>query len=68
MTPSAADIAPVIDRDRLIGRLEELVRTPSENPPGEEAEAAKLTASYCESLGFDVSLHEKDPGRPRGLR
>ena len=64
MTPSAADIAPVIDRDRLIGRLEELVRTPSENPPGEEAEAAKLTASYCQDLGFDVSLHEKDPGRP----
>ena len=64
MTSSAADISSVIDRDRVIGRLEELVRTPSENPPGEEAEAAKLCASYCESLGFDVSLHELDPGRP----
>lgn len=64
MTPSAADIAAVIDRDRLIGRLETLVRTPSENPPGEEAEAARVTANYCEALGFDVSLHELDPGRP----
>jgi len=64
MTPSAADIAGVIDRDRLIGRLETLVRTPSENPPGEEAEAARVTANYCEALGFDVSLHELDAGRP----
>ncbi len=64
MTPSAADIAAVIDRDRLIGRLETLVRTPSENPPGEEAEAARVTANYCEALGFEVSLHELDPGRP----
>ena len=64
MTPSAADIAASVDSDRLIGRLEHLVRTPSENPPGEEAEAARLSASYCEALGFDVSLHELDPGRP----
>ena len=64
MTPSAADIAGAVDRDRLIGRLETLVRTPSENPPGEEAEAARVSSSYCEALGFDVSLHELDPGRP----
>ena len=64
MTPSAADIASVIDRERLIGRLETLVRTPSENPPGEEAEAARVTANYCEALGFEVSLHELDAGRP----
>ena len=64
MTPSAADIAPVIDRDRLIERLTTLVQVPSENPPGEEAEAARVAARYCEALGFDVSLHELDPGRP----
>ena len=64
MTPSAADIAPVIDRDRLVERLTKLVQIPSENPPGEEAQAAELAASYCEALGFDVSLHELDPGRP----
>lgn len=64
MTPSAADIAPLIDRDRLIGRLETLVKTPSENPPGEEAEAARVAAGYCEELGLDVSLHELEHGRP----
>jgi len=64
MTPSATDIAAVIDRERLIGRLETLVRTPSENPPGEEAEAARVSANYCEALGFEVSLHELEPGRP----
>lgn len=64
LTPSAADIAALIDRDRLIGRLETLVRTPSENPPGEEAEAARVVANYCEALGLDVSSHELEPGRP----
>ncbi len=64
MTPSAADIGPLINRDRLIGRLEALVRTPSENPPGEEAEAARLVASYCQGLGLEVSSHELEPGRP----
>ena len=64
MTPSAADIAPLIDRDRLISRLQELVRTPSENPPGEEKAAALVTERFCAELGFDVSLHELEPGRP----
>lgn len=64
MTPPAADIAAAIDRDRLVGRLGTLVRTPSENPPGEEAEAARVASSYCAALGFDVSLHELEPGRP----
>jgi acetylornithine deacetylase/succinyl-diaminopimelate desuccinylase family protein len=64
MTPEVADIAPFISRDRLIGRLQELVRTPSENPPGNEAPAAALTARLCEELGLEVFLHELDPGRP----
>ncbi len=64
MTPSAADIAPLVDRDRLVGRLAELVRTPSENPPGEEARAAALVAGMCEDIGLDVTSHELEPGRP----
>lgn len=64
MTPSAADIAGVVDRDRLVGRLATLVRTPSENPPGNELEVARVAAGFCEELGFEVGLHELDPGRP----
>ncbi|MGH2808458.1 MAG: M20 family metallopeptidase [Actinomycetota bacterium] len=64
MTPEVADIAPLVSPDRLIGRLRELVQTPSENPPGEEAAAASLAARFCEELGLEVSVHELDAGRP----
>lgn len=47
-----------------MGRLTQLVRARSENPPGEEAEAGALAASFCEQLGLDVAVHEADKGRP----
>lgn len=53
-----------IDKERATERLAELVRTPSENPPGEEAAAAALVAKWCSDAGFDVSTHELEPGRP----
>ncbi|MDQ3982432.1 MAG: M20 family metallopeptidase [Actinomycetota bacterium] len=60
----SADFATLVDRDRLVDRLQQLVRTPSENPPGEEAAAAAVAAAFCEELGLDVELHEVEPGRP----
>lgn len=63
-TPNAEHFATFLDRDRLIGRLQALVQTPSENPPGEELEAARLVAAYCEDLGGEVTMHEAVPGRP----
>lgn len=59
-----ADFATFADRDRLVDRLQQLVRTPSENPPGEEAAAAALTSAFCNELGLDVEAHEIEPGRP----
>lgn len=59
-----ADFATFAERDRLVDRLQQLVRTPSENPPGEEAAAAALTAALCEELGLEVEQHEVEPGRP----
>jgi len=64
MTDNTEHFADLVDRDRLIGRLQNLVRTASENPPGEEAAAASLTAELCEAAGLDVSLHEAAPERP----
>jgi len=64
MTDNTEHFADLVDRDRLIGRLQTLVRTASENPPGEEAAAASLTAELCEAVGLDVSLHEAAPERP----
>ena len=59
-----ADFATSSDRDRLIDRLGQLVRTPSENPPGEEAAVASLTSALCKDLGLEVEEHEAEPGRP----
>jgi acetylornithine deacetylase/succinyl-diaminopimelate desuccinylase len=64
MTTSAGDLRALLDQDRLIARLQELVRARSENPPGEEARAAEVAAEMCDSLGMEVTSVEVDPGRP----
>lgn len=64
MTPSIGSIRDSIDSDRLVERLQKMVATPSENPPGNEAEVADLVASYCKELGLETNLHEGAPGRP----
>jgi succinyl-diaminopimelate desuccinylase len=64
MSLSAERARELLERDRLVGRLQELVRIDSQNPPGREAEAAELAAAYCRELGFDVSSHEAVVGRP----
>lgn len=40
------------------------MRTPSENPPGEEAAAGELVSSFCADLGLEVEVFEVEPGRP----
>ncbi|MDQ4095915.1 MAG: M20 family metallopeptidase [Actinomycetota bacterium] len=64
MTPSIGSIRARVVRDRLIDRLQNMVRTPSENPPGNEAEVADVVARYCKDIGLDTELHEGAPGRP----
>lgn len=64
MQMTAADVKPHIDRDRLTERLQRMVATPSENPPGNEAAVAELVSSYCSELDLDVSLYECEPARP----
>lgn len=64
MSKTTEQFAQAVDRERLVARLAELVRTPSENPPGEEAAAGALIESYCRALGMDVAVHSAEPGRP----
>jgi acetylornithine deacetylase/succinyl-diaminopimelate desuccinylase family protein len=64
MSARGQQFGGTVDRDRLVGRLAELVRTRSENPPGDEAAAGAVTESYCRDLGLDVEIHEAEPGRP----
>ena len=60
----STDFTSHVERDRLVDRLQQLVRVPSENPPGEEAAVASLTSTLCKELGLDVTEHEAEPGRP----
>jgi len=52
------------NRDRLVRRLAELVATPSENPPGNEAACGELVARHLDEAGLEVEIHEAEPGRP----
>ena len=40
MALSSARAAALVDTERLVGRLRDLVRIDSQNPPGREADAA----------------------------
>ncbi len=68
LDPAAHDL---IDRDRLVERLVEMVRIPSVNPlgadvgPGEgESAMADYLAGHLDRLGFVTETHEVAPGRP----
>jgi len=64
MSTQGQQFSATVDRERLVARLAELVRTRSENPPGDEAAAGALTESYCRDLGLEVEVHHAEPGRP----
>ncbi|MEA2460519.1 MAG: succinyl-diaminopimelate desuccinylase [Actinomycetota bacterium] len=64
MSLSGEQSAGLVDRDRLVDRLQRLVRTPSENPPGEEKAAADLVHSMCDELGLKVTEYEAQTDRP----
>ncbi len=54
-----ATISALVDArfDEEVAFLAELVRTPSDNPPGDCAPHAEVTAKALERLGFTVSRH-----------
>lgn len=67
MTLGLQDLSRYLERDRLVGRLQALVREESENPPGREAGAARLVQGFCEDLSLDIEVHEAEQGRPNVL-
>jgi len=55
-------------RDEIIDFTKELIRTPSENPGGNEAEVGKIVVEKLKELGItDIQVLEKNPGRPNVL-
>jgi acetylornithine deacetylase/succinyl-diaminopimelate desuccinylase-like protein len=57
-------------REAQVAFLAELVRVPSDNPPGDCAAHAQQTAALLEGLGFTVERHPVTdvPLRAAGLR
>ena len=51
----------------LIELTRDMIRTPSENPPGDERAISGLVSDRLESLGFEVELVESEPGRVNTL-
>ena len=63
MTADAQVLAQVDDAATL-ALLRALVRTPSANPPGDEAAAARVLADFLQAAGLEPRLEEVSPGRP----
>lgn len=53
-----------INQERLLRLASDLVRIPSENPPGQEAEVAAFLVRYFRDIGFEPTVQEITPGRP----
>jgi acetylornithine deacetylase/succinyl-diaminopimelate desuccinylase-like protein len=58
-SPARATLRDFIDThfDEQVRTLAELVRCPSDNPPGDCAPHAELTAGLLEAMGFEVERH-----------
>ena len=53
-----------IAADEIIELTRQLIRIPSENPPGGEGEIAEFIAEKLKDLGLTVRVYEFKPGRP----
>jgi acetylornithine deacetylase/succinyl-diaminopimelate desuccinylase family protein len=53
-----------LKESELTSFLQRLVRSNSENPPGNERESAELIAEQMRDFGCTVELQEIEPGRP----
>lgn len=64
LSPAETELLDAIDGAALSGLLQELVRRPSPNPPGDEAAVARHLAETCEALGFRTEVEDVAAGRP----
>jgi acetylornithine deacetylase/succinyl-diaminopimelate desuccinylase family protein len=54
-------------RNDIIEYTQDMVRIPSENPPGDETEVSNYVSELLSSLGFDVEQVESKPNRVNTL-
>jgi succinyl-diaminopimelate desuccinylase len=50
--------------DEVIALTRQLIKIPSENPPGEEEAVSEFIAEKLKSIGLTVRFHEYKPNRP----
>lgn len=62
MNETRKDVADFVDPDELVELASELTRF--ESYSDHELEVAQWVGDYMKSQGFDVELHEVEPGRP----
>ncbi|MEM2988694.1 MAG: ArgE/DapE family deacylase [Candidatus Bathyarchaeia archaeon] len=51
------------NRDGIIEFAKELVRTPSENPPGDQTKVAAIVRDFLKDHGVSVETYEREKGR-----
>ena len=51
-------------QDRIVSTLQQLIRYPTVNPPGNEREHQEFVAAELRALGLEPRLVETEPGRP----
>ena len=56
-------LAEYVDEESVANLLRDMIREASVNPPGCERDCAEVVAGKLRSLGLEVELVEKDPGR-----
>lgn len=57
-------INSAIKMDEVIALTRQLIKIPSENPPGEEEAVSEFIAEKLKSIGLTVRFHEYKPNRP----
>jgi succinyl-diaminopimelate desuccinylase len=60
----AQKILARIERQKIAELTQELVKIPSENPPGKEKRVAEFIGSWFEKRGFEVEFFEAESNRP----
>lgn len=61
---SLREAQSAVDDDRLLDLAQRLIAIPTENPPGNERQAAAFLADYFADNGWSVDVSEFEPGRP----
>jgi len=56
-----------MDRDKLVGLAQDLIKVRSTNPPGNEKEVADILKKRLEAIGMKVEYFEEAYGRPNIL-